>query len=80
MEGKMTVYAVSLDLQKAEIDQYCFRDCGQIIIGGIEFNNMAWCPCRTKDCPYLDREISIGEAPFDWGKEELILRKLRVKL
>jgi len=73
----MTVYVVNLDLQEPEITQFCFRDCGQILVGGIEFNNTAWCPCQTTVCPHLDRELSVGKVPFDWGEEKLVLRKLK---
>ena len=72
----MVIYAVCHSLQAKEIKEYCFNKCGEIIIGGIDFNDMAWCPCRTELCLYVDREASFGEAPFDWGKEELIGRKL----
>ena len=70
------LYAVCHSLQEEEIKHYCFKQCGQIIIGGLDFNGMAWCPCRTEECPYLDRQLSMGEVDLDWGKEELILRKL----
>ena len=76
----MAVYIVCLSLQENEIKDHCFEKCGKIIIGGIDYNNLDWCPCRTEDCPYLDRQLSVGNVPFDWGEEELILRKLVVNL
>lgn len=70
------LYIVCQSLQADEIKRYCFNDCGKIQIGGIDFNDLAWWPCREENCPYLDRQTSVGEVLFDWGKEELILRKL----
>jgi len=73
----MKLYAVCQSLQDAEIKQFCFNDCGKIQIGGLEFADMAWWLCREENCPYLEKEESIGEVPFDWGKEEMVLRKLK---
>jgi len=74
----MTLYAVCENLQKAEIDEYCFKKCGKILVGGLIYNTLYWCPCREISCPYLDREIKIGEVELEaWGKEELTLRKLK---
>ena len=71
------VYAVCQSLQEKEIKEYCFNKCGNIIIGGLTFACMAWCPCRTDICPYLEEELSMGEVKLDRGKEELIARKLK---
>ena len=70
------LYAVCFSLQEKEINRYCFKECGKIIVGELDFNNMAWCPCRTEDCKYFDRQVSFGEVPLGWGNEELIGRKL----
>jgi len=72
----MTIYAVCHSLQEKEITEYCFKKCGKIIVGGLDFNDMAWCPCRTEKCPHLERQVTAGDIPFDWGDEELVLRKL----
>ena len=74
----MSLYVVCENLQRKEIDEYCFKKCGKILIGGISFNNLYWSPCRIKDCPCLDREQSVGEVDLEvLGKEDLVLRKLK---
>lgn len=73
----MTVYAVSPLAQKAEVDKFCFRECGQIIIGGLEIAFAPFCPCHTNPCPHLEKELSFGIGNFDWGEEEVIIRKLK---
>ena len=73
----MTVYAVSLLAQKEQVEELCFKKCGHVIVGGLEIAGAPFLPCRTSPCPYLEREISLGEAGFDWGKEEVIVRKLK---
>jgi len=70
------IYAVCESLQSKEIKEYCFKKCGRIIIGGLDFADMAWWPCRTDKCPYLVKEVSMGDTCFEWGNEELIARKL----
>lgn len=74
----MSLYAVCENLQQKEIDRFCFKDCGKILVGGLSYNGLYWSPCRTEDCPHSDRETKIGKVKLDvWGEEELTLRKLK---
>jgi len=73
----MTVYAVSPLAQNAEVDAFCFKECGQIIIGGIEIEGAPFCPCRTTLCRHEVKIVDLGKAKFAWGYEQVIVRKLR---
>ena len=72
-----TLYVVSPLAQKEEVDRYCFKDCGQIIIGGIDILGAPFCPCRTEACPYEEKSISLGKAKVFGAWEEIIVRKLK---
>mgnify|MGYP001590173923 CR=1 FL=1 len=73
----MTIYAISPFAQKEEVDRFCFRECKQILNGGLEIAGVPYCTCRTNPCPYQAQEMSVGEVIFAWGKEEIITRKLK---
>ena len=72
----MTIFAVSPLAQKAEVDAYCFRGCGQILVGGLEIEGAPFCPCRTSPCPYEEKSLDLGEALVCGEWERVIVRKL----
>ena len=77
----MKLFLLSPIAQKEETEKYCFKACGQIIIGGIDFMEAPWLPCRTEKCPYLEKELCVGKGTINnsYGapqEEEIVIRKL----
>ena len=70
------LFAVVLGLQRPEIEQYCFHDCGKIIVGGLDDKQLgSLLPCRQETCPFLDKEMA---EPFgEVDGETVYLRKLK---
>lgn len=75
----MVVYCVSPLAQKAEVDAFCFKECGHILIGSMEICGAPFCPCRTNPCPYETERLDMGKAKFEWGWENVVVRKLTMK-
>lgn len=71
------LYAVSPLAQKAEVDRFCFKECGQIIVGGIEIEGAPFCPCRTQNCLFEEKTLDLGEAMVFGKWERIIVRKLK---
>ena len=76
-KGKV-LYLISPLANKEEIN-HCFGSCGKIIVGGIDFMNAPWLPCREKKCPHEDKHKSFGIAEIQGEKQEIIVRKLKKK-
>jgi hypothetical protein len=73
-----SLYLISSELQKEEVENYCFGTCGKVNMGIIEFGGFLWWPCWKKDCFYQERESP--PEPHDLpphGKVNIILRKLK---
>jgi len=59
------LYLVSHDMQSEEINKFCFRDCGKILIGAVEISGLAFLPCNTEDCPFLEKQMEAEPITFD---------------
>ena len=69
------IYAVSPVIQEKEVDQYCFKECGKIIIGGIDMKEWGpFCPCKTESCPFEEDRTSVMGQVFN---EDVCVRKLK---
>lgn len=63
-----------LAVQKAEIDQYCFR-CKHMLIGMLVDERLGgMLPCRHEQCPHETMRMTWGEVIRD--SEVVVLRKL----
>ncbi len=71
-----TLYLVSPLANKKESEDHCFKSCGKIIVGGIDFLNAPWLPCREQKCPHKEKELKMGEYEIFGKKEKVIVRKL----
>ena len=73
-------FLVSFDLQRDEIEAFCFRECGKISIGSVSLEiyeglpEMYFLPCNHSVCPYLDRQVDEPCAEVD--NVQFHLRKL----
>jgi len=69
------IYATAIRLQKDLVDQYCYKDCGKISVGGLIDPVLGALSVCTEDyCPHLEKELK------DFGKidgELITLRKLK---
>jgi len=68
------IYAVSPLAQKEEVDEFCFKDCGKILIGGLIICDAPFLPCKEKTCPFLEKE-KLLEGTI--RGEKITVRKLR---
>ncbi len=75
--AKGIIYLISPLANKEESEKYCFKECGKIIVGGIDFMDAPWLPCREQLCPYEDKHLSMGVGEIQGEKEHIIVRKLR---
>ena len=74
---KPTLWLVSQSMQEKEVTEYCFGKCGKIIVGAVDMGELgAWMPCRTAECPYLDKESVIDGFSIDDDKI-IAMRKLK---
>ena len=73
----MKLYLVSPLANKEETDKYCFKECGKIIVGGIDFMDALWLPCREDNCLHEEKSMSFGKAEILGEEEEIIVRKLK---
>ena len=71
------LYLVSPLANKKEVDKYCFKECGEILVGGVDFMDAHWLPCRTEKCPYEEKHQSFGKEHMFGEDNEIIVRKLR---
>lgn len=72
------VYLVSPGAQRSEIDLYCFKECGKILIGVIKYLDAPFFPCKTDKCPWTEESMEIGECSNGDGKLfDMRLRKLK---
>ena len=44
----MTLYAVSPLAQKEQVDKYCFKECGQISVGGMYIEGAPFFFCAVE--------------------------------
>jgi len=51
------VFGLSIDIQKKEINKYCFKECGKIIFGGMIDENLTLVPCNEEKCPYEEKRV-----------------------
>lgn len=78
MSGKL--YLVSLEAQSKEVNKYCFGECGKILIGAVEMSGLAFLPCKTEECPFLEKQMEAEPIAFDEiVYEDVYIRKLRSK-
>ena len=59
------LYLISLDTQSEEINKYCFGKCGKILIGAVDLCGLNMVPCRTKKCPFLEKQMEAEPIAFD---------------
>ncbi|KKK60689.1 hypothetical protein LCGC14_3021850 [marine sediment metagenome] len=72
------LYFVSHDMQAKEINKYCFRECGKILIGGVEMAGLAFLPCNIDDCSFLEKQIKSESITFDGViYNDVYIRKLK---
>jgi len=64
-------------IQKELVKKYCFEECGQILIGGLDGGDMlgSLYPCNEKICPHEEKRLKLGK--LDNG-EIVYLRKLKI--
>jgi len=75
MSGKL--YLVSLDIQSKEVNEFCFRKCGKILVGGVDLDGLACLPCNTDECPFLEKQMEAEPITFDEiVYNDVYLRKL----
>lgn len=68
------LYGVLFPYQKAQIEAWCWGECGGGLCGCIDIGPAHVVPCNDAHCPHLDKQMdeSIGESQ---GRP-LFLRKL----
>lgn len=63
-ENNGNVYLLSIGGQQKEIDYFCFRKCGKILLGCVtiptEDGPAAFMPCRVASCQYVKKEFDLG--------------------
>jgi len=64
-------------IQKEIVKKYCFGECGQILIGGLDGGDIlgALYPCSEEICPHEEKRLKLGK--LDNG-EIVYLRKLKI--
>ncbi len=71
------LYLVSHNVQSKEINEYCFRKCGKILIGCVIMADLAFIPCNTDDCPFLEKQMKAEPITFNEKVyKNVYLRKL----
>jgi hypothetical protein len=73
------LYLVSFGAQEDEIEEYCFRRCGKIIVNAVLFvSGGAFGVCLCGSCEFTVDTYDAGEAELESGEiKHLIFRKLR---
>jgi len=72
------MYLVSPNAQKELVDKHCFGDCGKIRCAGIILYDADFSPCLEEVCPYMEKEISLGDCKEIAGEEyDVYVRKLK---
>ena len=77
----LKIFLLSFDLQRDEIEAFCFRACGKVSIGSVSIQlseglpEMYFLPCRHPTCPHLEREMDEPSAETKDG--QFFLRKLK---
>lgn len=73
------IYAVSPSAQKEQIDKWCFKECGKIIVGGLIICDALFLPCREKNCPHMEKEMFLKERviQLEDKQEDVTIRKLK---
>ncbi|KKM63085.1 hypothetical protein LCGC14_1515080 [marine sediment metagenome] len=62
-------------LDEDDVD-YCFQQCGKIIVEGIVLEGCTWLPCREDNCPIENKVTEIIDVNYEWGKEKTKLRTI----
>lgn len=70
----MVLYVMCINLQDKEIQEYCFKKCGKVIVEGVIMLGLSWFSCREETCPFLDQQSE--EFDVEGQKEKIVLRKL----
>ena len=69
------IYAVSPDMQKKEVNEFCFGLCGKIVCAGIDIGEYgSFFPCRQDTCPH---EEAITPVIGQVLEEDVCIRKLK---
>jgi len=65
-------------IQKELVKKYCFGECGQILVGGLDGGDIlgSLFSCNKKKCPYEEKRVKLGK--LDNG-EVVYLRKIKMK-
>ena len=71
------IYVVSIGAQGKAIDEYCFKACGKILVGGLDICGGSFLPCRTNPCPFEEKRMEFGRHSIFGKREKIIIRKLR---
>lgn len=74
------MFCLIVQAQKAEVEKYCFKDCGKILIGSGYAKGVGELGlCNEDVCPYMEKQMdeSLWEIDTEGQKEKLYLRKLR---
>ncbi len=70
------IYGVHLQMQKESITQYCFGECGHVIMGAISLGEIGdLLPCRQEECLYMEGSTLL--TGMDIEGEPLTVRKLK---
>jgi hypothetical protein len=73
--GKLWV--VSLEAQESNVKHFCFDECGNILIGGLDIMGGIFMPCKTEACEYTEKSMDLGEFDLpEEGKMGIVVRKL----
>lgn len=71
------IYGLVLMLQQAEIERYCFGECGNVIIGGIDTDVAGpLVPCKRDECLHEEATTPVMGTSALTG-EEIKIRKLK---
>jgi hypothetical protein len=52
------LFAVVFEMQKAQIEAWCWGECGHGVCGAIDLGPCTAVPCNLEECPHLDREMT----------------------
>jgi hypothetical protein len=68
------LYLIPVEIQNIDC---CFKECGKILVGGVEFEGFPCLPCREQNCQYEAETKEVGKGTIAGVEENIILRKLK---
>lgn len=71
------LYVVPFEVQELQIKAWCWGSCGDGIVGALDCGRFTGLPCRTAECPHLDKQMDEPFATVGDPEEPVYLRKLK---